>query len=218
MADDITTQAAQAATDGQPQAGVDTPRAGTTTAQAAGSDAQAAPETISLEEAKKLRAEAASLRRRLKELEDLKKQMDDAKLSETERLQKRLAELEKEQALHLRERQERTLRYETMLAASKLGIVDPEAAYKLLDLKAIEFDEDGTPKDIQKHLEELLKQRPYLKPQAQPQAPTVSPTNPAVGSNRTNTFTQSQIADRRFWEQHRDEILKAMAEGRIVPG
>ena len=131
---------------------------------------------------RKLRAEAAEYRKRLRELEQTVKQHEEAKLSESERLQKRLAELEREQAAYQRERQERTLKYETMLAASKLGIVDPEAAYKLLDLTRIEFDEDGTPRNIEAALKELLKAKPYLA--AQPTSG--SPTNPARTAGAAN--------------------------------
>lgn len=169
-------------------------------------------ERFDAEYVRKLRAEAAEYRRKLRELEQTVRQHEEAKLSETERLQKRLAELEREQAQWQRERQERTLRYETMLAASKLGIVDPDVAYRLLDMTALEFDEDGRPTNLEQALRELLRTRPYLAGAAS----TVSPTNPATGQQRAGTFTLSQIADRKFWEQHRDEIMRAMSEGRIV--
>lgn len=147
-----------------------------------------AAEQFDAEYVRKLRAEAAEYRKRLRELEQKAQEQENAKLSETERLQKRLAELEREQAAYQRERQERTLKYETMLAASKLGIVDPEAAYKLLDLTRIEFDEDGTPRNIEAALKELLKAKPYLA--AQPAAISGSPTNPArTGAGATDAFT-----------------------------
>lgn len=164
----------------------------------------------------RLKAEAAEYRRKLRELEAKVKADEDAKLSETERLQRRLAELEREQALWQRERQERTLKYETMLAASRLGIVDPEAAYRLLDLSKLEFDEDGQPKNLEQALRDLVKAKPYLA--GQQTVTAGSPTNPATGQQRAGTFTTSQLSDYRFWQQHREEILRAMAEGRIVPG
>jgi len=170
MADDLVANAAQAANIDQSQAD--------TVAQAANSDTQAVPETISLEEAKKLRSEAAGLRRRLKELEDAKRAAEDAKLSEAERLQNRLAELEREQAMYQQERQERTVRYEVMLAASRLGIVDPEAAYRLLDVADLEFEDDGRPKNVEQALRALIKAKPYL---ARPVAPETNVTNPARG-------------------------------------
>ncbi len=118
-----------------------------TSAEAGAQQDQASEqERFDAEYVRKLRAEAAEYRKRLRDLEQTVKQHEEAKLSETERLQKRLAELEREQTLWQREPQERMLRYETMLAASRLGIVDPEAAYRLLDLAKLEFDEDRTPK------------------------------------------------------------------------
>jgi hypothetical protein len=67
---------------------------GATTAQAAEENetTQVVVETISLEEAKKLRQEAHSLRRRMHEFEAKAKAEEDAKLSETERLRKKLDE------------------------------------------------------------------------------------------------------------------------------
>lgn len=125
-------------------------------------------------EIKRLRAEAADYRKKLRALEQEVKRRDDEKLSETERLQARLAELEQERTTYQTERQERILRYETMLAASKLGIIDPEAAYKLLDVSQIEFDDDGAPKNLERCLHALLEAKPYLAA-----AGHASPTNPA---------------------------------------
>lgn len=175
---------------------------------------QVPEERFDAEYVKKLRSEAAEYRRKLRELEAVVKQHNDEKLSETERLRNRLIELEKAQLELQQDRQERVLRYETMLAASRLGIIDPDAAYRLLDLTAIEFDDDGTPKNIEKVLRDLIRAKPYLVGNQN----AINLTNPAVGQQRTNVFTASQIADRRFYEQHRDEILRAMAEGRIIQG
>lgn len=184
---------------------VATPQAGETQGQE--------PESFDAEYVRKLRAEAAEYRKRLRELEAAVKKQEEAKLSETERLQQRLAELEKEQAEWQRERQERTLKYEVMLAAGKLGIVDAEAAYKLLDLSAIEFDEDGNPTNIEKALRDLIAKRPYLAGAA-----GGSPTNPARSQVSPTTFTRSQLRDPNFFRAHREAIMRAMREGRIVEG
>lgn len=173
-------------------------------------------ERFDAEYVRRLRAEAAEYRKRMRELEQQVKQHEEAKLSESERLQKRLSELEREREAWMRERQERTLKYETMLTASRLGIVDPEAAYRLLDLAKLDFDDDGAPKNLDQALKDLLKAKPYLA--GQPPL-TVAPTNPVSAPRpRGGTFTTTQIADRRFWEQHREEILAAMREGRIIEG
>ena len=136
------------------------------------------PERFDSEYVAKLRAEAAGYRKRMRDLEQVVKQNEEAKLSETERLQKRLAELERQQSAYEQERQERTLRYEVMLVASRMGIIDPEAAYRLLDLSSIEFDPDGKPQAVDKALTELVRQKPYLKGVTA----SGSPTNPPRGS------------------------------------
>jgi len=139
-------------------------------------------ERFDAEYVKGLRREAAEYRKRLRELETKVKADEDAKLTEAERLQHRLAELERQQAEYERERQERTLKYEIMLAANKLGIVDADAAYKLVDLAQVEYAEDGTPKNLDKVLANLVKARPYLAG-----APSVSATNPARTSAQVET-------------------------------
>ncbi len=167
-------------------------------------------ERFDAEYVRKLRAEAAEYRRRLRELEQKAQEQENAKLSEAERLQKRLAELEREQATYQRERQERTLRYEVMLAANRLGIVDPDAAYRLLDVSRIEFAEDGTPANIEVALRELLKARPYL---SAGQA-VVAATNPARGQasvlTREDIRKMSPEEINRRWE----EVSRGLAEGR----
>lgn len=126
-------------------------------------------ESFDAEYVKKLRSEAAENRRKLRDLETRVKAEDDKKLSETERMQKRLAELEKEAEQLKQDRQERTVRYETMLAAGKLNIVDPDAAFRLMDASALEFDENGSPTNVEKVLQGLIKARPYLvKPVSSP--------------------------------------------------
>lgn len=129
------------------------------------------------DEVRTLRREAASYRRRLRELEQQLRQREEEELSEAERLRRRLEELERERDTWARERRERTVRYEVMLAASRLGIVDPDAAYRLLDVDQIELDDDGRPRDLDRALKELLRRRPYLAGASQ------APTNPARGSS-----------------------------------
>lgn len=158
---------------------------------------------------RQLRREAAEARKRLREFEERVRQEEEAKMTEAERLRRQLSELERERAIWERERQERTLRYETMLAAGRLGIIDPEAAYRLVDIGEVEFDDDGNPTNIEQVLRALVAKRPYLAG-----AGSSSPTNPAR-SQGSPVFTRSQLRDHRFFEEHREEILAAMREGRI---
>ena len=177
---------------------------------AEGQEPEAEQRTFDAAYVQKLRKEAAEYRKRLRELEKALKEKEEAELSEQERLQRRVAEYEARLAELERERQERTLQYEVKLRAAAMGIVDPDAAWRLLDLAAIEFDEDGMPVNIDEALEALVKAKPYLRSQA---APQVAPTNPP---RKAQVFTRSQLRDPKFFQEHREEIMAALREGRIV--
>jgi hypothetical protein len=126
--------------------------------------------------------------------EDLKKakgELDALKagqLSEAEKLNKRAAEAEtKAQAAEARLR-ETVTRLEVERQARKLGIVDEDAAYRLLNTSAITLDDDGKPSNIEALLKDLVKAKPYLA--AQPAASSGSPTNPArTGAGASDAFT-----------------------------
>lgn len=185
------------------------------TQEVAQSEAQAAEEQerFDAEYVRKLRAEAAEYRKRLRELEGKVKTEEEAKMSEQERLQRRLAELERKEIEYQQSLQARTLEYEVKLHAARLGIVDPEAAYRLLDLKQIEFNDDGKPTNIEEAMKKLIANKPYLVGQVN----HVSPTNPAQGRvSGQQVFTRSQLRDPKFFASNRDAILQAMREGRIL--
>lgn len=126
---------------------------------------------------KKANAEAASHRHKANELDRLKAETEAAKLSETEKLQKKLAELQSQHDNVTRQSQERIINYEVRLQAATMGIVDPDAAAKLLDWSAIEYNDDGSPTNIDDLLKKLAKAKPYLV--GKPAAPTSGgATNP----------------------------------------
>ena len=189
MPDDVLTQAvtapAQAAGNGTEPAGAG--------AQVASDEAG---EAISLDEARKLRREAQTLRKRLADYEGREQQAQAAALTEAEKLQKRVAELETTQAAALREHQEKIVRYEVMLKAASLGVIDPDAAVKLLDWATLEFDEDGTPTNLEKALRDLLKAKPYLlKPVAAP-APNINAG--AQGTKQETDVARVEELKKRF--------------------
>jgi hypothetical protein len=176
------------------------------------------PSTLTLEQAldalKKARAEAASYRVKLNDYERQQQEAERAKLTKEEQLSAKIADYERDLAEKTRQHQERMVRYEVRLHAAKLGIIDPEAAEKLLDLSQLEYDGDGTPKNMQKLLQDLVKAKPYL-------AATPS-SGSAANPPRTQslTFTQSQIAQMSpdEYKQNKAAIWAAQREGRILPG
>lgn len=136
---------------------------------------------------RKLRDEVKSAKASTKELDDIRTQLktiEDAKLTDQEKQQKRfdeaqqkIADYERQQTEWARERQELTTRTAIVSAAQKIGMVDPEAAYKLLDLTTLEFNEDGSPKNTEKVLRALLQSKPYLAG-----SPVTNTTNPPRSS------------------------------------
>jgi hypothetical protein len=172
------------------------PAVATVVAGAGGDD-----EAMSLDEARKLRREAQTLRKRLTDFEDRDKAAQAAALTDAEKLQKRLAELELAHATAQKTHLERVVRYEVMLKASALGVVDPDAAVKLLDWPALEFDDEGQPKNTEAVLKALLKAKPYLlKPapgaQGNGSAPNINAG--ASGTSEATTKAHDEELRKRF--------------------
>jgi multidrug efflux pump subunit AcrA (membrane-fusion protein) len=177
-----------------------------------------------------LQAAEKTQRNRLAQLEAAAKRAEDAKLSDQERLQKRVAELESQQQNAAKAAQEKVLRYEVQLQAARLNIVDPDAAAKLLDMSQVSYDADGQPQGVEAALAALIDAKPYLVSSstgagshgargAAPATPaSASPTNPATRSSTataTRRYSQAELTDRDFYLANRDDIIRAHREGRI---
>jgi hypothetical protein len=177
-----------------------------------------------------LQAAEKTQRNRLAQLEAARKREEDAKLSDQERLAKRVAELESQSQAAAKAQQEKVLRYEVQLQAAKLNIVDPDAAAKLLDMSQVTYDAEGQPQGVEAALQALIDAKPYLVsngagPQgargATPATPaSASPTNPATRSSTataTRRYSQAELENREFYLANRDDIIRAQREGRIDP-
>lgn len=151
-------------------------------------------EQISLEEARKLRKEAQALRNRLKGYEDAEEQAKVAALSEVEKATQRATAAEQ----RIAQIQQQYVTAQIQLAAQKKNIIDPEIA-ALAVQKTLEYDQDGMPTNLEKALDQLIKNKPYLVPQAN-QAPSASlaqtarpPLTPAMNPGRSNIPSPNQL-------------------------
>lgn len=154
------------------------------------------------------RREAAAHRTEAQALKKAQQEAENAKLSESEKLTKRAAQLEADLEAERVDRRDVINRYEVQLQASRLGIVDPDAAVKLLDWSTVEYREDGSPKNLDAALQALIKARPYL---VSPGTPGAGATNPARNHSQ-GSLTKAQIeamapAERRA---RRAEIMAAL--------
>jgi hypothetical protein len=154
----------QAPANAQPQVGASQPQAGDgQSSQADGPDNGSSTDVATLQKAlTESNREAAKYRTEARKLTDAIKAAEDAKLPEQERLQRRLAELEAAHTEHERERAEWTTQAAVTKAALRLGFQDPVDAYALLDRAAVDRDESGVPRNVDKLLTDLLRAKPYL--------------------------------------------------------
>lgn len=212
--------------DPQPQAGATTtpePQAGES-------------ESISLDEARKLRSEASNLRKRLKELDSahnelktFKEQAETEKLSDVEKREAAHKKLEQQLAEHqntnntlLKQLQEARINNEVFKQASKLNIIDVDAASKLIDASRIEYDDAGSPTNVDALLKELAKARPWLtgKPQTQTSGGATNPSRSQTSGPQEITkeyVQQVQQGGKAAWdalsEQERQRIRRFTATG-----
>lgn len=114
---------------------------------------------------RKLRETERAAKAQAKEYEALKAKVQEhetAQLSEKEKADKRADEAEKKaQAAETRVKTV-SLRASVERHAHKLNVIDDDAAYRLLDLTAVEYDDNGEPQNVEALMKVLVKDRPYL--------------------------------------------------------
>lgn len=157
-------------------------------------DGQNPPAMFDAAYVESLRREAAANRVAAKKASDALEAMKAAQMTDAERAAARLKELEAAQTAWETERRALTTQAEVERQARKLGIVDEDAAARLIDTGQITYDDAGKPVNVEALLAELVRARPWLKAADQPQstAPT-SPTN-AQRTNAGRTLTRADIA------------------------
>lgn len=161
---------------------------------------------------RKLTRENASLRKRLREIEAQVKAREEAELSEQERSQRRMVELEHELDAQRAALRDTRLRAAISAESTALGIVDTDAAARLLDTSALDYDEDRGWEGVGDALRDLTHERPWLVSQQSQPAADANPANPARRRTRISReslarMTQAEI-DALPWE----DVQAALAE------
>ena len=100
-------------------------------------------------------------------------ELEKANLSKEEKLQRELAEYQRKATDAEGRIATTAIRSEVLVKASQMGIVDPDAAYRLIDRAGIAYSEDGV-KGVDEALEALVAAKPYLRGVA-PTAPNLNP-------------------------------------------
>lgn len=109
-------------------------------------------QTLAEEIRKELQAEAE--RERKKEAEQFRPLFEEA--------QQKLDEAEAEKQSIEEQWRTKLIRSEIKVAAATHNFIKPDVAYKLIDLEAVDFDDDGEPANIEELVKSLAEEHPYL--------------------------------------------------------
>lgn len=210
--------------------GTTTPPAGSTTTPPAGNgEAQFDPTALTPEQLNQVLEKNPHIWKtdRLSGLRDKAKKFDDAQAAASTAEQKRLEEegkfkeLSEKQSGTITELQgklkDATVNQALTNKLAPLGVVDLEGALKLIDRSKIEVGEDGAITGLDEAVEALKTGKAYLFNAAGGSTTVGTPSNPGNGGGTQGPakFKRSQLKDQKFYQEHRDEILKAQAAGQI---
>lgn len=155
-----------------------------------------------------------------KELQDLrKKQQDDVdkKLADDKKWEELAAKRDNELIEERKKTQQLTVNQQLTTKLAPLGVVDVDAALKLVDRDTIKVADDGTISGIDEAIESLKKDKAYLFTKGNGQS-VGTPTN-SENDNKDGAgvmkFKRSQLQNPSFYQEHRADILKAAAAGQI---
>lgn len=151
-------------------------------------------------------------RQKFADYDDLKQkaarldELEAERKSELERAQERIAALEAAKQAAETARQEALTR-SAFLASAAGKVVDPDAAFMLIDKSQIVYDDDGNPTNVGELIDSLVTAKPYLAPSTTP-TPKPAPQGARGGGD---VITREDLKS-----MSADEIAKAQAEGRLA--
>ena len=145
---------------GETTAAEATPATGATSPEATESEAQVGDVGARLiAEARKAARDAE---RRAKDAEKALREREEAELSEQQKQEKRLADLEAERTAWVTERQSVYLTAAVTQLSAKYGLVDVDATVRLLDRDNLDYADNGQPTNAEEMVRALLREKPYL--------------------------------------------------------
>jgi hypothetical protein len=119
----------------------------------------------------------------LKAASDELAKIKESQLSETEKLTKKLAELETAKTQAETRTRETLIRSAVISEAAKLNFNDPEDAYRLIDVAGLQLSDTGKVEGAAEAVKLLAESRKYLIKNSNP---ALSTFNPAGGGNALN--------------------------------
>jgi hypothetical protein len=155
------------------------------------------PKTFSEEYVQQLRDEAAKYRTKAKNLENTSQQTQQEMMKKVfemfglepdpnKEFEKQLSEAQAQAQAAVEKANDKLIRSEIKSVSVDLNIIDPEAAYVLLEKEGIKVADDGTVEGVQEALEKLIEAKPYLANQASDPDPDPNPNNYKPGRRQKN--------------------------------
>lgn len=138
-------------------------------------------------ELNRARREAAKYRKAAQQAAEAEEQRKREEMSEVERLKADMAKMQA-QAQEAEQRAQQAMVKAAVIRAAN-GFNDPEDALRLLDLDALDTDDDGNIEGLDNAIAALLKAKPYL---AKKQG-GITPTNPAAGEPKTDEQLRREV-------------------------
>ena len=120
-------------------------------------------------------------------------ELEQAQLTEAERLTQRATEAEKQTAEANTQLTNALISSEVKVKAVQLGIVDPDAAYLLLDKRNVKYDANDGVTGVEDALTQLLEDKPYLKGAAG-RIPNINPEGGQAAQTLRLTADQQEAA------------------------
>jgi hypothetical protein len=118
----------------------------------------------------------------LRHAEEAEAERQRSEMTELDRIKADL-EAERQARAQAEQRQrDQLIRTQVIAAAAKAGFNDPEDAFRMLDVSALEADESGKVDGLDSALQALAKSKPYLVKSSG----TISPTNPSGGPQKAS--------------------------------
>ncbi len=134
-------------------------------------------------------------RKKLTAYEEAEKKAQEAQLSEVERTKKQHADLQSKYESDTAALISQIVNLRVKEIAAKLGIIDPDAAVRLID-DEFEVDDEGNVTNAEELLKALLKNKPYLAgtPAPTPASPQArqAPATPAMNPGRSTIAAPGQ--------------------------
>ncbi len=149
-----------------------------------------------------LRAAEKASKAQAKELEALRAKVteqEQAQLSAAERAELKAQDAEARAKAAEARAKSIALRASVERHAHRLNIVDDDAAFRLLDLSAIEYDAEGEPSNVESLLKDLTKAKPYLVAVADPR--TGIPATPKPTDRQALSDAEQQAHRAAFGTQ-----------------